>query len=76
MEDRVYKVTVERLNRLQMILLLWGLLFGAYGISWMLETKLGIVVSGEWIMLVMLVALCFCITKLEHIFPSVEDDGY
>lgn len=73
MDDRNYKVIVERMNRLQTILLLWGITFVAYAISWLFETKLGIVVRGEIILLVIIIGLCFLTVKLERFFPSVAE---
>lgn len=70
MEDVRYKVRVERFNRLQIYLLICGIMCLAYVISFGIEKIVGIVVRGEVILLILLVLLCVVMLKWEHCFPS------
>ncbi len=70
MEDVQYKVKVERFNRLQTFLLICGVMWLAYGISYGIESAFGIVVRGEMVLLVLLVLLCVLMTKWEQYFPT------
>ena len=70
MEEKYYKVRVERLNRLQIFLLICGLMGVAYGISYVIETTFKVTVRGELVLLVLLMALCLIMTKWEQYFPS------
>ena len=70
MEDVQYKVKVERFDRLQTFLLICGVMWLAYGISYGIESAFGIVVRGEMVLLVLLVLLCVLMTKWEQYFPT------
>ena len=70
MEDVRYKVRVECFNRLQIYLLICGIMCLAYVISFGIEKIFGIVVRGEVILLILLMLLCVVMSKWEHCFPS------
>ena len=74
-EDIRYKVKVERFNRLQIFLLIFAVMWLAYGISYVIEKILGVEVPGEAVLLVLLVLLCVLMTKCERYFPlTIELD--
>lgn len=55
MEDIRYKVRIERFNRLQIILLICGIMWLAHGISYGIENIFGIIVHGNAVLSVLLV---------------------
>lgn len=73
MEDKIYKVTVEKMNRVQILITLLVIYFGAFGGSSFLESNCDISISGEVILLVILVVMCILLTKFERYFPKAEE---
>lgn len=75
MEDIRYKVRIERFNRLQIILLICGIMWLAHGISYGIENVFGIIVHGNAVLSVLLVLVSVFMTKGECYFPlTIELD--
>jgi len=72
MEDKKFEVCVERMNRIQIFGVCMTIILLAYGISTLLEDKVGIVIKGEIILLLLIVLICFLLTKYERFFPETE----
>lgn len=73
MENIKYKVKVERFNRLQIFLLICGIMWLAYGLSYGLEKTFGVGIRGEAVLLVLSVLLCVLMTKWEKYFPFTSE---
>ena len=71
-DKRIYCATVERLNRLEMFLIICGVIFPALAGSEFINKQFGVEVMGEIIFLAIMVFVCFAMAKLERFFPSVE----
>lgn len=72
MEDKVYKVIMEKMNRFQIIFLCMLFVLGAYGISDFLEDNFGIKIWEETILLLFIGILLLGVVKFGRIFPSTE----
>ena len=73
MEDRVYCAKVERLNRLQTVLMLWMAVLISFVLSEFVSERWGIVIPGEIILVGILVMACVLLVKLEPYFPATEE---
>ena len=73
MEDKVFCAKVERLNRLQTVLILWTATFAAFGMSELVNKWWGIRIPGEAILIGILVLACILLVKIESYFPTTEE---
>ncbi len=72
MKDTRFEVCVERMNRIQIFAGCMVVILVAYGLSALLENTAGIVIKGEIILLLLIVLICFLLTKGERFFPATE----
>lgn len=72
MEDKKIEVCVERMNRMEIFVACMAVILSAYGMSALLENVAGIQIKGEIILLLLIVTMCFALTKYEKFFPSTE----
>ena len=72
MEEKRFEVCVERMNRIQTFAVCMVVILVAYGLSALLENTAGIVIKGEIILLLLVVLICFLLTKYERFFPATE----
>lgn len=71
-DKNIYVAKVQRLNRLETILIIWVALFLAFVGSEVINKRFEVEVKGEIIFFIIMVLACFAIGKLERFFPSVE----
>ena len=72
MEGKRFEVCVQRMNRIQTFAVCMVVILVAYGLSALLENTAGIVIKGEIILLLLIVLICFLLTKYERFFPATE----
>ena len=72
MEDKKFEVCVERMNRMEIFVACMAVILSAYGMSVLLENVAGIQIKGEIILLLLIVTMCFALTKFEKFFPATE----
>ena len=68
----LYFATVQRLNRLETVLIICGAMFVSLWGSEQINKHLDIEIMGEVIFLGIMILACFVMAKLEPFFPSVE----
>ena len=71
-EEKRFEVCVQRVNRIQTFAVCMVVILVAYGLSALLENTAGIVIKGEIILLLLVVLICFLLTKYERFFPATE----
>ena len=71
-EEKRFEVCVQRMNRIQTFAVCMVVILVAYGLSALLENTAGIVIKGEIILLLLVVLICFLLTKYERFFPATE----
>ena len=71
-EEKRFEVYVQRMNRIQTFLVCMAIILLAYGISALLKDTAGIAIKGEIILLLLIVLICFLLTKYERFFPATE----
>ena len=72
MEDKKFEVCVERMNRMEIFVACMAVILSAYGMSVLLENVAGIQIKGEIMLLLLIVTMCFVLTKFEKFFPATE----
>lgn len=72
MKDTRFQICVERMNRIQTFLTCMVIILTAYGISVLLKRTFRIQIKREVILLLLIVGMCFLLTKFERLFPATE----
>lgn len=73
MEDKIYRVLVEKFNRVQICVTGIVICFGTNWLATFLESGLGIKIRGQILMLAVFALCCFLLTKYEKYFLMVEE---